>query len=185
MKAQFADFLRDYDQDTRPLELFFPYANGYHLMELSSYLRYRGFQLVGQSVTNAGTGHQMLIESRRKFPHDRCVFYQDYTCTQADSPRDGALIVVLPDDNVSMDDVENAGQGAALVFSIKAHGFCTKRGSWFRLLNAISPEFSNGLLPEHWLQLHVFKKGTSSISSLERRTSSGTMRKGDLRQESK
>ena len=50
-KSQFADFLSGYlaAAKSRNVELFFPYSDGYHLMGLSSYLRYRGFPLEGQT----------------------------------------------------------------------------------------------------------------------------------------
>jgi len=158
VKKQFADFLRSYQWETNTLELFFPYASQYHLMGLSAYLRYRGFPLVGQSAPSGGAGPRLLIEGPQDFLHNRCVDYRDYACTHADRPGEGALIVVLPDDTVSMRDVENISKASALLLSIKACEVCTRDGSWFRKLHAISAEFSESQLPQHWLQLHVFKK---------------------------
>jgi hypothetical protein len=155
---EFADFLGDYHSQTDTLELFFPYASQYHLMEISSYLRYRGFHLVGQPVSNNVASPRLLIEGREAFPYGQCVDFRGYSCAHADSPGGGALIVVLPEDNASTRDVENAGKDSNLVFSVKACEVCTRYASWFRVLHAISPEFSTSPLPEHWLQLHVFKK---------------------------
>jgi hypothetical protein len=158
IKTQFADFLRSYQSETATIELFFPYASRFHLMGISSYLRYRGFHLVGQAVTSNVAAPRVLIEGREEFSHGRCVDYRDYLCTHVDSPGDGALIVVLPEDNASMNDVENIGKDSVLLFSVRACEVCTRHRSWFGWLHTITPEFATGQLPEHWLQLHVFKK---------------------------
>ena len=54
-KSQFADFLSSYlsAAKNRNIELFFPYSDGYRLMGLSSYLRYKGFPLRGQHVAGS------------------------------------------------------------------------------------------------------------------------------------
>jgi hypothetical protein len=160
-KSKLAEFLYNYSSaaNGRTVELFFPYANGYRLMGLSSYLRYKGFRLIGQSVTGLESSPSLVIEGHEPFDDNRCIGYRDYACFHEESARAGALIVVLPDDNASMSDVENIGMDSTLLLSLKAPGVCTREGSWFRSLHAISPQFSRAELPEHLLQLHVFLKG--------------------------
>jgi hypothetical protein len=167
-KTKLADFLNGYLETAgdRPVELFFPFASGYHLMELSSYLKYKGFQLVGQSNSIRETRPRLLIEGRENFANNRCVDYRDYVCMHVDTPGAGTLIVVLPDDIASLDDVEKIGKDSTLLLSLKPPGICTKK--WFRSLHAISPEFSVGQLPEHWLQLDVFKNTAASVSGFRR-----------------
>jgi hypothetical protein len=165
-KSEFANFLKGHlpTADNSIVELYFPYANGFHLMGLSDYLRYKGFQLVGQTGTKTDAGPRLLIEGRERFTNNRCVDYRDYACMHEDTPGANALIVVLPDDLVSMNDVKNIGNDSTPLLSLKAPEISTKK--WFRSFHAISPEFSVGQLPEHWLQLDVFKNTTSpSISS--------------------
>ncbi len=159
MKSQLAEFLRGYQATATgdAVEVFFPFSGGYHLMGLSSYLKYQGFQLAGESG-GRNMGPRLVVEGREKFVDDRCVSYRDYPCIHADSAPAGALIVVLPDDDVSMKQVEEIGKGSALLFSTNACAPCSRTGSWFRLLHAISPDYSDRELPEHWLQLQVFKK---------------------------
>jgi hypothetical protein len=158
-KSQFADFLGGYLSAAkgRNVELFFPYSDGYHLMGLSSYLRYKGFPLQGQHVVSNETAPRLVIASRKNFDDSRCVNYRDYTCVHTESPDPGALIVILPDDDVSMNDVQRATKDSDLVFSAKACAACTKPDSWFRSLHAISAEFSVKPLPEHWLRLDVYQ----------------------------
>jgi len=161
VKAQFADYLQSHAGGADRLEMFFPYASKFHLMGISSYLKYRGIQIAGQKVRSITAGPSVQIEGRGDYPLDRCVDYRTYTCRHVESPREGAWIVVLPDDDATKADVERAGQGSQLVFSVKACGMCGREGSWFRRLHAISQEYWNRPLPEHWLELQVFKKGLS------------------------
>ncbi len=126
-------------------------------MELSSYLKYKGFQVVGQDATEQGSGPLLLIEGSEHFPGDRCVGYNEYTCVHAESAKPGALIIVLPDDYASMSDVQNIGKDSKLLFSVGPPAICCKNNSWFRSLYAISPLFSVSGLPEHWLRLDVFQ----------------------------
>jgi hypothetical protein len=157
-KSEFADFLKSYlpTVNSSTVELFFPYANGFRLMELSAYLRYKGFQLVGQGVTVPEVGPRLVVEGREKFANNLCVEYRDYGCFHEESAGAGALIVVLPDDDASMSDMESIAKDSTLLLSLKAPGISTRQ--WFRLLHTVSPMFSRGQLPEHWLQLHVFKR---------------------------
>ena len=97
------------------------------------------------------------MASREKFDDSRCVNYRDYACIHTDSPAPGALIVILPDDNISMSDVQRIAKDSDLVFSANACTPCTKPDSWFRSLHAISAEFSVKPLPEHWLRLDVYE----------------------------
>jgi hypothetical protein len=182
IKSQFAEFLRSYRPaaSSSAVILFFPYADGFSLMGLSAYLRYKGFQLAEQGVTGSEAGPALVVEGRAAFATNRCVGYRDYACIHADSAPDGALIVVLPDDKASMADVEQIGKDSALLFSTETCAVYTRPGSWLRLLHAISPHFSEGELPEHWLQLHVFKKGAPvSISSLRHPVILGTSRQDE------
>lgn len=159
-KSEFAEFLKLYLQTAKGnrVELYFPYSNGYHLMGLSSYLRYKGFALEGQPVTSDETEPRLVIAGRGQFDDSRCVDYRDYACAHAESPSPGTLIVILPDDDVSMSDVQRMSTDSDLVFSAIGCAECTKLGAWFKSLHAISAEFSVKPLPEHWLQLDVYRR---------------------------
>jgi len=177
IKSQFAGFLGSYGpRVSSSTELFFPYADGYRLMELSAYLRYKGFRLAGQRVTSSEAGPGLVVEGREAFANNRCVGYKDYACIHAESAGDGALIIVLPDDNASMADVEEIGKDSVLLFSVETCGFCSRPGSWLRPLHAISAYFSESELPEHWLRLHVFLKTRASASRESRREASRIVR---------
>jgi hypothetical protein len=163
-KAQLAGFLKNYlsNAKTGTLELYFPYAYGYDLMGFSAYLRNLGFNIDGPFIrasSNPGSPHQPIffMEGRREFPNEKCVDYRAYVCRHADSPPRGALIVVMPDDNASASDLERISSAATRVWTWKGPGFCTRANSWFRSMHAISRTYPRTRLPEHWLQLDVFK----------------------------
>jgi hypothetical protein len=173
-KSRFADFLEDYiaTANGKAVKLYFPYANGYHLMELSAYLRYRGFNMVREGIVGDDAGSHVFIEGRQEFPHNRCIDDKDYVCIHANQPKEADLIVVLPDDIASMQDVGDIGNHSALLFAFDACEMRAKCGRLLRLLyttsHAISAGVSGKELPEHFLQLHVYKQ-TSPVpsSSLE------------------
>jgi hypothetical protein len=157
-KSELAGFLSGYlpTVNSSSVELYFPYADGFRLMELSAYLKYKGFHLAEQSVTAPVADPRLVIEGREAFTNNRCVNYREYACIYEGNAKAGALIVVLPDDTASMNDVADIGKDSTLLLARKAPGICSRK--WFRLFHAASPMFSMGQLPEHWLQLHIFKK---------------------------
>jgi hypothetical protein len=170
IKSQFADFLKSYmaTAGSSTVEVYFPFTDGYRLMGLSAYLRYKGFRLAGQGVVGSEATPAVVVEGRAAFVNNRCVEYRDYACTHADSAPDGALIVVLPDDKASMADVEEIGKDSVLLFSTETCAVCTRPGSWLRLLHAISISFPDNELPANWLHLHVFSKSHASAFSRTR-----------------
>jgi len=170
LKAQFADYLQSRAEEADTIELYFPYATRFHLMGISSYLKQRGMRIAGQKASPTATGPRIQIDGRDEYPRNRCVEYRTYACTHVDSPPEGAWIALLPDDDVSTAEVERAGQGSQLVFSVQACGICERKDSWFRGLHAISQEYWNRALPEHWLELDVYRKAASPGPSGTKRT---------------
>jgi hypothetical protein len=166
-KSHLAGFLRGYQATTKSdtVELFFPFADNYHLMGISSYLRYEGLHLVGQSLDSQGSTPRFVIEGHREFVDGRCVEYRDYSCVHAERASPGALIVVLPDDDASKREVEQVSQGSTPLLSVNACEICNRKDSWFRRLHAVSAEFANRELPEHWLQLDVFQEQSERVQN--------------------
>ncbi len=158
-KSQLADFVKGYRStaNSSTIELYFPYADGYRLMELSSYLRYKGIPLAGQKESRVDAGPTVVIKGRSQFQGDRCVGYRDYTCLHAEKAEPGALIVVLPDDDISMEAVRALGNRAIPVLSVRICSFCSGENRWFRHLSGVSAGYWDKI-PKHWLQLDVFKQ---------------------------
>jgi hypothetical protein len=157
-KSQLADFLSGYLPSVHggSVEMFFPYSNGYNLMGLASYLNYRGFRLDGGSISSSDSSPTLVFKGRESFVDNRCVNYRDYVCLHAERPGPGALVVILPDDTVSMKQIHSLAQGSKELFAVDCE-VCAAHHRWFDLLHTISAEFSRTPLPDHWLQLHVFR----------------------------
>lgn len=159
-KSQLVEFLRGYQRQAPAgrVELFFPYATGYHLMGLASYLNYEGFHLAGEADDPPDNNPSLAIESPRNLTGERCVPYRNYACFHVERPSPGALIVVLPDDEVSALELESLEKQSSKVLSV--NGSVMARGTSLELrpLHAISAEFSSRELPDHWLQLDVLKQ---------------------------
>jgi len=158
-KAGLAEFLKNYLPTIHndSVELFFPYSNGYHLMGLSSYLNYKGFRLDGQGDLGSKTGPKIIFKGREKFADNKCMGYRDYSCIHAEDPSPGAIVVVLPDDSVSNNELRDIAKDFAQLFYLDCP-VCSAHPRWFTPFHAISAEYSLSPLPGHWLQLHVFRR---------------------------
>jgi hypothetical protein len=158
-KAGLAEFLKSYlpRAHNDSVELFFPYSNGYHLMGLSSYLNYKGFRLEGQGDSGDRAGPRIIFKGRERFDDNKCIGYRDYSCIHAERPSPGALVVVLPDDSVSMNELQDIAKDFPQLIYMDCQ-VCSAHPRWFNLLHAISAEYSLSPLPGHWLQLHVFQR---------------------------
>jgi hypothetical protein len=161
-KRQLSDFMKHYlaDGNQGTIELYFPYASGYRLMELSSYFRYKGLPLAGQQKKGVVPQPGIVIVGREHFENNRCVPYRDYVCLHSDHAPPGALIVLMPDDDVSLEDVEAVGKDNIHLWSAKQCSFCSGENPWLRALQGISATHASGPIPSHWLLLDVFKKPT-------------------------
>ena len=161
-KRQLSDFMKHYlaagNQGT--VDLYFPYASGYRLMELSSYFKYEGLPLARQQEKGGASQPDIVIVGREHFEDNRCVPYRDYVCLHSDHAAPGALIVLMPDDDISMDDVEAVGKDNTRLYSAKQCSFCSGENPWLRVLHGISAAHAWGPVPSHWLLLDVFKKPT-------------------------
>jgi len=163
-KSQFADFLKKYLESAQgdSLELFFPNSTGYNLMDLASYLTYRGFRLEGQSTPSSGDGPKLIFTGGATFEDNKCVGYREYSCFHAERASPGALVVVLPDDPIPADELRSLGQSSTQLLAVECT-MCSARRRWFEALHTISAEYSLTGLPDHWLQLHVFRVAPATI----------------------
>jgi len=95
-ETQVASALEEYykGQSRQGLRLFFPFASGYRIMEFGAYLNYRGIPLDQLSL-----GTPTL--SKDAF----CFEYQMVKCVAMNRAIRGDLIIILPDDPVSLSQV--------------------------------------------------------------------------------
>jgi len=158
-KSQLAVFLKKYTESTHTdsVEVFFPNASGYNLMELASYLNYRGFRLDGQNTRSSGADPKLVFKGRETFEDNKCVGYRDYLCFHAENASPGALVVVLPDDPISAEELHSLTQNSTQLLAVECD-ICSAHHRWFDALHAISTGHSLTRLPDNWLQLHIFQQ---------------------------
>ena len=155
-----ADFLKTYRPraTASATELFFPYADGYRLMELSSYLHYRGLSLSGTKDPSGGAGTPFLFEGTEKFPNELCVAYKQYRCVPVLRGTEDGLIVILPDDKVPAKDLAELRQGSTELFSREPWPVNSQKEMWLRALHALAWDYWGRRGPQNLWQVHVFRK---------------------------
>jgi hypothetical protein len=83
------------------LRLFFPFANPYVIMELAAYLTYRGVPVEGAAGESANP-NTVVLAARSLAQDGPCVESVSIRCHAVVGPAPGDLVIVLPDDNVSL-----------------------------------------------------------------------------------
>jgi hypothetical protein len=95
----------------RQLRLFFPFADGYAIMEFAAYLDSRGIAVEGADDTAPGLNDVVLAEARsaraanspgRPAEDGPCVEWNSIWCQVVNEPAPGDLVIVLPDDGASL-----------------------------------------------------------------------------------
>ena len=91
----------------KQLRLFFPFADGYVIMEFAAYLNSRGIAVEGADDTAPGLNGVVLAEARRARAANSpggpaedgpCVEWRSIWCQVVNGPAPGDLVIVLPDD---------------------------------------------------------------------------------------
>jgi hypothetical protein len=162
LNRELADFLEGYrpSNKTPAVELFFPWSDGYRLMELSSYFNYRGLPVAGQTADRPSARPTLIFEGTAKFPNGLCVAYKQYRCVTAASPPAGGLGVILPDDRVSPKELAEFRQSSTELLSREPWPVHSSKEMWLRALHAMAWEYWRRREPQHLWQLHVFRKTT-------------------------
>jgi len=102
-KAEIASLVQEqYRKDAgHTPRLFFPFANPYTIMEFAAYLGYRGVPVEG--AANGPTSPNGVVLAAKTVAQDgRCVEWVSIRCHAAVEPAPGDLVIVLPDDIVSL-----------------------------------------------------------------------------------
>jgi hypothetical protein len=147
--AHLADFLNKYavEHGAHELRLFFSQAGGFQLMELSSFLQYRGLRAEG--ITPDSTSARFAVMSTHRYPDGRCHPSQEFRCEYVAAPRAGDLVILLPGHNVA------AGELAALRASGRELMHFTPRPAM--LERALSILVSDDRLAELGSDAYVFE----------------------------
>jgi hypothetical protein len=96
--------------------LFFPFASRYMIKEFAYYLDYRGVPVEG--IMDASSGLKSVSMATRFMTKDGpCAPYMNVICHADATPAPGDLVIVLPDDNPSLAEINSyRAQGELLFF---------------------------------------------------------------------
>ncbi|HSQ28401.1 MAG TPA: hypothetical protein VLN49_01040 [Gemmatimonadaceae bacterium] len=116
--VRLASFLKDYSQShgRARLELYFPQVGGFELMELSSFLRYKGLRAAGDSIGGSPASPGFIMKTAHRYPADRCYPTQVFRCTYARAPVPGDLLVFLSGREVPAEQLGELKVSAVEVF---------------------------------------------------------------------
>jgi len=157
--SELAKFLKNYKADPgeQRIELFFPFTDGFRLAGISSYLRYKGLRLAGQSNYSSVESPEFVIAGRGNYESGRCYPAMKYACKHVDEPGKGGLLVVLPKDLFRKGDLEQAGRDAVPLLYLTSWPEDSSIGRVLRLMQSLSLE-DRYIKPQPWWQLYVFRQ---------------------------
>ena len=146
----------------KSFRLFFPFSGGYTIMEFGAYLSSRGIPVEGANGEISGENSLVLAEARRTRIRNApgrsaedgpCVDWITIRCELVDSPAPGDLVIVLPDDEVSLAEVSVYREQGELLVSTEPR---LSIPLWLhRLFNSlpVGPEsrYRDYPLPDRWM----------------------------------
>jgi hypothetical protein len=143
-----------YDSDPQNVKrLFFPFTRSFPLLEFASYLNYIGVPVEGAgSVT---TSNVMIVG--KAIQKDGPCGYRTFVCHPGSRPVAGDLIVVLPDDLTSTDELNlyrQEGTGPLVSYHPRP-SIPQWLQPYVNCLHVISPVFAHEPLPDFWLNASV------------------------------
>ncbi|WP_145998610.1 hypothetical protein [Methyloterricola oryzae] len=146
---------------SKSLHLFFPFSDTYSRQEFASYLRYRGLE-PEREIQSEKQPFNIIISSPVDPREDRrCLPWLNYVCRQQDEPRSGDLVVVLPDDGASFDQLRNLvgdKEPALQVYPIpRSPGFFVALARLVRPLQPNLPFTGTVNISDAWLHAFVFR----------------------------
>jgi hypothetical protein len=158
-KVDLAGFLTGYlrGRGITPTRVFFPYTDGYRMMEFSAFLTYKGLSVNPALAVDSLSRTSLVFESPLSFPDNHCVDFRPTPCVHADAPLSGDLVVFLPDDTAPPGELAALGEHATPLFEREPFAVSAATRPILSLFRGGSLVSSDKPLPDHWLELHVFR----------------------------
>jgi hypothetical protein len=145
-----------YEKNPQDLKrLFFPFAKPFPVMEFVSYVNYIGVPVEAVPPGSVASGSVVIFGTA--FQTVGPCGYRTFVCHPGTRPDPGDLVVVLPDDFTTLDELNSYRQESSRqVFSYHP---CPSIPQWlvpFRnSLHVVSPIFSQNELPDFWLNASI------------------------------
>jgi hypothetical protein len=147
---------RHYESDPQNVKrLFFPFAQPFPVLEFVAYLNYIGVPV--EQVPTASDPSNSVVIVGKAFQTVGPCGYRTFVCHPGNGPDPGDLVVVLPDDFTTSNELNSYRQeSTGPFFSYHARPSIPR---WlFPYVNAVhvvSPIFSQSQLPDSWLNASV------------------------------
>lgn len=150
------------------LRLFFPFSGGYVIMEFGAYLSSRGIPVKGVADEGSGLDSVVLAEARRtrikNAPNGPagdgpCVGWTRVWCQVVNEPAPGDLVIVLPDDEVSLAEASAYRDEGVLLWYSKPRLPIPGWLQWLFDRLPVGPEsrYRDYALPDRWMDGSVTK----------------------------
>ena len=141
-----------YEKDPQDVKrLFFPFAKPFPVMEFVSYVNYIGVPV--EAVPPGSHASSSVVIVGKEYQTVGPCGYRTFVCHPGTRPDPGDLVVVLPDDFTSVDELNSYRQDSSSeVFSYHPSPSVPQWLIPFRnSLHVISPIFSQEQLPDFWM----------------------------------
>ena len=113
-------FLKNYSDVSHASSeiLFFQgVKSNFHLMEFVAYLNYKGVDVFYENRSSNTRKLEFIIKADRNFPNNQCMAHAQFQCFPAQSPQTGDLVVVLPDNKLSSEELKLLNLESKLLFA--------------------------------------------------------------------
>jgi hypothetical protein len=108
------------------MNLFLPYTSSFDLMELAAFLRYKGLPI--ELVVEPPRQRALRLVAPQSFPNGQCARWWRFRCYESSAPPRGSFLVVLPEDEVSVEKVAEGTTGLRQVLRTDLPGWISVVG---------------------------------------------------------
>lgn len=133
--VRFTTFLRAYasSHGRTAVQLYFPNVGGFELMELSSYLQFKGFDAGLAPSPSSASRTAFVMKTAHRYPDDRCLPPEPFRCIYAPAPQPGDLVVYLAGRELSARTLDSLNTASYEVFHYRP-----RRSRLVRVLSALA-----------------------------------------------
>jgi hypothetical protein len=138
------------------LRLFFPFATGEEIMEFGAYLNYQGIPVEGTADETPGL-RSVVFSRKHSSGNGPCVEWRSIICRRASEPAPGDLVIVLPDDRVSLAEASVYRERGGVLLSYEPRPHIPQWLYWLfnNLHVGTESRYRYDRLPDRWMDASV------------------------------